>query len=103
MTPSSTKSKERRKTKARALQGFITNYRTGPRTQHPKECILKFPNIKSSGEAAHLIGRKVGWPIAESKVRGKITALHGKSGLVRARFRKGVPGEALGALVEIIG
>jgi ribosomal protein L35AE/L33A len=29
--------------------------------------------------------------------------LHGKNGLVRARFRKGMPGQALGSLVEIIG
>lgn len=89
--------------KPKALQGFIVNYRTGPKTQHSKECILRFPNIKSSGEAAQLVGRKVGWPIQKRKFRGKITALHGKSGLVRARFRRGVPGEALGTLVEIIG
>jgi len=30
-------------------------------------------------------------------------ALHGKKGLVRVRFRKGVPGHALGATVELIG
>jgi len=29
--------------------------------------------------------------------------LHGKNGLVRARFKKGMPGQALGSLVEIIG
>jgi len=34
---------------------------------------------------------------------GKIVALHGKNGLVRARFRKGVPGQALGSPIEIIG
>jgi len=30
-------------------------------------------------------------------------ALHGKNGLVRARFRKDVPGQALGAIVELVG
>jgi ribosomal protein L35AE/L33A len=29
--------------------------------------------------------------------------LHGKKGLVRARFRKGLPGQALGTTVELIG
>ena len=96
-------SKTLKEMKPKTLQGFIINYRTGPKTQRSKECILRFPNIKSSGEAAQLIGRKVGWPIGKRKIRGKITMLHGKSGLVRVRFRKGVPGEALGTLVEIIG
>jgi len=85
------------------LTGFIVSYRTGPKTQRSKECILKFPNVKSSREAARLIGRKIAWPVGERKIRGKIVALHGKKGLVRVRFREGVPGHALGTPVEIIG
>jgi len=84
------------------LMGIVVNYRTGPKTQRPKECILKFPSIKSSNEAARLVGRKVAWPAKERKIRGKIVALHGKSGLVRARFRKGLSGQAIGTRVEII-
>ena len=86
-----------------SLLGLIVSYRMGPKTQRSKECVLKFPNIKSSSEAARLIGRKVAWPVGERKIRGKIVALHGKRGLVRARFRKGLLGEALGTPVEIIG
>jgi len=85
------------------LKGVIVSYRRGPKTQNPKECLLRFPSVESAGEAGQLIGRKVAWPIKERKCRGKIVALHGKKGLVRARFRKGVPGEALGNQVEIIG
>jgi len=86
-----------------SLIGFIVNYRTGPRTQRPKECILRFSNIKSPSEAARLVGRKIAWPAEERKIKGKIVALHGKEGLVRARFRRGVPGQALGTRVELIG
>jgi len=86
-----------------SLTGFIVSYRTGPRTQRSKECVLKFPNVKSSSEAARLIGKKIAWPVGERKVRGKIVDLHGKKGLVKVRFRKGVPGQALGTPVEIIG
>ena len=86
-----------------SLTGFIVSHRIGPKTQRSKECILKFPNVKSSSEAARLIGRKIAWPIGERRIRGKIVALHGKKGLVRVRFRKGVPGQALGTRVEIIG
>ncbi|MDH5438831.1 MAG: 50S ribosomal protein L35ae [Candidatus Bathyarchaeota archaeon] len=85
------------------LRGLVVSYRTGPKTQSPKECILQFPLIKSSGEAAWLIGRKVAWPVGERKIRGKIVALHGRKGLVRVRFRRGLSGHALGTQVEIIG
>jgi len=84
-------------------QGVIVSCRRGPKTQKPKEYILRFPGIESVSEAAHLIGRKVAWPVGKHKVRGKIVALHGKNGLVRARFSKGVPGQALGSPMEIIG
>jgi large subunit ribosomal protein L35Ae len=86
-----------------SLIGFVVSYRTGPKTQRPKECILKFPNVKSSSEAARFIGRKVAWPAGERKIRGKIVALHGRRGFVRARFKRGVSGQALGTRVEIIG
>jgi len=86
-----------------SLIGLIVNYRTGPKSQRSKECILRFSKIKSSSEAARLIGKKVAWPAEERKIRGEIVALHGKGGLVRARFRKGMPGQALGTRVEIIG
>ena len=83
--------------------GTIVNYRTGPKTQRSNECILKFSGIKSSNEATRLLGRKVAWPAGERKIRGKIVALHGKSGLVRARFRRGLSGHAIGTRIEIIG
>jgi len=74
-----------------------------PKTQKPKDCLIQFSDVNSVSEAAQLIGRKVAWPLGETKCIGKIVSLHGKNGLVRARFRNGVPGQALGSPVEIIG
>ena len=88
---------------AQTIQGIITNYRVGPRTQRSKECIIKFPHVTSGSEASRLIGRKVAWNIGKKKIVGKIVALHGDKGLVRARFRKGVPGQALGTTFELVG
>ncbi len=90
-------------TKSAVLQGIILNYRMGPRTQKPKECLVRFSSIKSAREAARLVGRKVVCHVGKRKCRGKIVALHGKNGVVRAHFRKGLPGEALASYVEIIG
>jgi large subunit ribosomal protein L35Ae len=45
----------------------------------------------------------VAWRNGETRIVGKIVDLHGKKGLVRARFRRGLPGQALGTTVELIG
>lgn len=92
-----------KKTLTKSLIGIIVGYRKGSRTQNPKECLISFPGIETINEAGRLIGRKVAWPVGELKCRGKIVALHGKKGITRARFRKGVPGQALGSSVEVIG
>jgi len=84
------------------VEGIIVSFRTGPKTQRTKECIIQFSGVKSANEAARLIGRKVAWPFGKRTVRGKVLALHGKNGLIRARFRKGLPGQ-IGTRVEIIG
>jgi len=86
----------------KALRGVVVNYRMGPKTQHPREYIVRFANVNSAKQAARLIGRKVAWPVGKRKIRGKIVAVHGKNGLVRVRFRKGLPGQT-GMPIEIIG
>ncbi|MEM2971760.1 MAG: 50S ribosomal protein L35ae [Candidatus Bathyarchaeia archaeon] len=88
---------------AQQTQGMIVNYRVGPKTQKPKECIIQFVNVNYIADASGLIGRKVAWKTGKNKLIGKIVALHGNKGLVRARFRKGLPGQALGTTVELIG
>lgn len=86
----------------KALRGVIVNYRTGPKTQRSKECVVQFADVKSAEQAARLLGKKVAWPVGERKIKGKIVAVHGKNGLVRVRFRKGLPGQT-GIQIEIIG
>ena len=69
----------------------------------PKECLIQFAHVNSVSLAGQLIGRKVVWKAGKNKFIGKIVGLHGKKGLVRAKFRKGVPGQALGTTVELVG
>jgi len=83
-------------------QGIIVNYRIGPKNQRSKECIIQFAHAKSVSEASRLIGRKVAWKSGKNKIIGKIVDLHGTKGLVRARFRRGLPGQALGTTVELV-
>ncbi|MBS7648458.1 MAG: 50S ribosomal protein L35ae [Candidatus Bathyarchaeia archaeon] len=86
------------------LKGVIINYRIGPREQYSRECILQFPRIKSRAEASQLIGRRVAWTDGKKNtIVGVIVAPHGNKGLVRARFRRGLPGQALGTQIRIVG
>jgi large subunit ribosomal protein L35Ae len=83
--------------------GRIMNYRIGIRTQASSECLIQFVNLDSETQAGKLIGRKVLWNGEKSQLVGKIVGFHGKKGVVRAKFKKGVPGQALGTTVELVG
>jgi large subunit ribosomal protein L35Ae len=84
------------------VQGRITNYRTGIREQTSNECLIEFENVTSAGLASKLVGQKVAWKNGKTKLIGKIRGPHGKNGMVRVRFTRGVPGQAIGSIVELI-
>ena len=48
------------------------------------------------------MGKIVVWKGEKEDFVGRIVGFHGKNGTVRVRFRKGVPGQALGAIVELV-
>ena len=84
------------------VYGRIMNYRIGIRTQMSDECLVQFANVASLAQAGKLIGQKVVWKGERKKHAGKIVGFHGKTGSVRVKFKKGVPGQALGTTVELI-
>jgi large subunit ribosomal protein L35Ae len=84
------------------VYGRITNYRIGIRTQSSRECLIQFSNIDSVAQAGQFIGQKVVWKGENKKLIGKIVGFHGKNGVVIVKFKKGVPGQALGTTVELV-
>lgn len=92
---------------AQKIVGRITNYRTGIKAQYPKECLVQIENVTSASLAGKLVGQKVTWKNGNSKgaskFTGKIMGAHGRNGMVRVRFTKGVPGQAIGTIVELVG
>jgi ribosomal protein L35AE/L33A len=82
--------------------GRITNYRTGPKSQTSKECLVEFTNYGSASLAGKLIGQKVTWTNGSSKFVGKIMGAHGRNGTVRVKFPHGVPGQAIGTTVKLV-
>ena len=100
-------SSERTEVKIRRLsimqdwsEGLILNYRLGGKTQYPTQCLMKVLGVEPS-DAKRMIGSKVGWPVDDPKICGKIIGVHGRTGTLRVRFNRGVPGQALGSRVRI--
>ena len=67
------------------------------------ECLIQFPQANTVAPTGQFIGKRDVWKGVNKKLTGIIVGFHGKNGVVRARFKKGVPGQALGTTVEIIG
>ena len=84
------------------VQGRITNYRTGPKEQTSNECLIEFENVNTEGLACKLTGQKVTWTNGKTKLIGKVRGPHGKNGMVRVRFIRGVPGQAIGTIVHLV-
>jgi len=84
------------------IYGTIVNYRIGIGTQKPRECLIQFAHVNSASLACQLINRKVVWKQGNIKLMGKIAGSHGKKGVIKVKFQKGVPGQALGTTVELV-
>ena len=84
-------------------RGRITNYRIGIRAQQSRECLIEFNNIDSASAAGKLIGQKVVWTNGKKTHTGKIVGAHGKNGMVRVKFTRPVPGQAIGTTAELVG
>ena len=84
------------------MKGLIINYRRGLKTQTPRQYIIEVEGISTKNATEKLRGKKVVWKTKAGKsMIGKIMQAHGAKGAVRAKFEKGLPGQAIGTKVEI--
>ncbi len=82
------------------VEGLILSYRLGKNAQYARQCLMRVIDMQPS-DAKQMVGMRVGWPADEPKIYGKIVAIHGRKGVLRVKFKKGLPGQALGSHVEI--
>ncbi len=83
------------------MDATVSSFRRGRHTQNNRQMVIK---IADSAEGAQkLVGKTVIWTSpAGNEIKGKISALHGRNGSVRALFTaKGLPGQSLGQKVRI--
>lgn len=70
--------------------------------QYTSECLIQFNHEDLVARKGKLIGEKVVWKSKSKQLIGKISGFHGKNDVLKVKFKKGVPGQAIGALVELI-
>ena len=59
--------------------------------------------VLSKDSANKLLGTRVMLKGKNSNIHGVVSRVHGNSGKVVARFHKGLPGQAVGTDVEVLG
>ena len=85
------------------MKGKVVQFRRGRKTYKPRHFIIDV-GVKNREEAGKFIDKEVTWKSTgkEKKlIKGKISSAHGNSGLVRAIFEKGLPGQAVNSEVEV--
>lgn len=77
------------------------HFRQGRHHVNSKQMIIKV--AETFEEAEKFVGKTVTWTSPAGKaIKGKVSALHGRKGNVRAIFsEKGLPGQSLGQKVKL--
>lgn len=86
------------------MEGTITAFRGSRKVKSRTQMLIEIPKIDSKEKASELIGKTVTWNTPGKKgnaIKGKILAVHGRNGVVRAKFETGMPGQSLGTKVKI--
>ncbi|MBR9691442.1 50S ribosomal protein L35ae [Candidatus Woesearchaeota archaeon] len=84
------------------MEGTIVNFRSARHHQKGNQMIIQVKDYSDKEKAKELVGKKVVWSSPAGKeLSGKIAAVHGNSGAVRAIFDTGMPGQAVGSKVKI--
>ncbi len=83
------------------MEATVVHFRQGRHHVNPKQMILKVADTAEGAKKA--VGKNVTWTSPAGKeIKGKVSALHGRTGNVRAIFAdKGLPGQALGKKVKL--
>jgi ribosomal protein L35AE/L33A len=83
------------------MEGTIVNYRRNSTGQTNNHLVVKVSEIDTREKAKKFVGKTVIYNTGKKDIVGKINALHGNSGALRAVFTQAIPGQALGGKVKI--
>ncbi|KAF1335552.1 60s ribosomal protein l35a-4, partial [Globisporangium splendens] len=93
------------------VKGVFVGYKRGLRNQYSHTSLIKIQGLQDKKDVDFYLGKKIAYIYKgktlknNSKFRviwGKVTRAHGNNGLVRAKFAKNLPAEAISASVRVM-
>ncbi len=86
------------------VKAKVIQFRQGRKTQKPRHFLLEIEGCDTRNKARKFEGKEVVWTSPSKKeIKGKVSSAHGNSGVIRAIFEIGLPGQAIGTDAEIEG
>ncbi len=84
------------------MKAIIKNFRTSRHRPYDRQMVVYPEKMESKEKSTHLVGKEVVFKTESGKeIKGKVSAPHGSKGGVRVIFETGMPGQAIGQVVEI--
>ena len=98
-------------------RGKVLGYKRGLRNQHPSISLIQIEGVDYKGDTHFYLGKRLAYvyksgvkrrikrsdKLSKYKVLwGRISKSHGNSGIVRAKFRRNLPANAMGHSVKIM-
>lgn len=87
-------------------------YKRGKHTQQPNTSLVQLESVSSAEEARWYLGKRIAFIYRGSKadkkgsktrkIWGKVTRVHGNSGVVRAKFSVPLPPRSFGAALHVV-
>lgn len=84
------------------MKGIILSYRRGRHTQDTNQLLVEIEDVDNKEKAEKILGKSLLWKSPSGReFKGKVTSVHGNKGVVRAKFERNLPGQALGTKIII--
>jgi len=84
------------------MKGKVIQFRRGRHVFHKRHFLIRIDGVSTRDEAKKFVGKEVEWKSPAGKIiEGKVSSAHGNSGVIRAIFEQGLPGQAITTEVEI--
>jgi len=86
------------------MRARILSYRRGKHTQNVNQMLVEVEGVDNKEKAEKMIGKKLLWKSPGNKeIKGEFIGVHGGKGVLRAKFERNLPGQAITNRVEVEG